>query len=249
MKPKIMLGTPMYGGMCTGFFMQSVCGFIKACNDLGWGVANCFVFNESLIQRARNAITHEFLKSDCTHLLFIDADIRFRPGDIVAMVEADVDILCGIYPKKEINWHMVERAVKLGVPVEQLKLHTASFVLNLLDDQKEITIPQNQPFEILAGGTGCMLIKREVFATLAPRMPTYTNDVNDLGGSIKNDKIVEYFGLSIDPASNRLLSEDYHFCFAYIAAGGKVHAAPWVKLAHVGTYIFEGGMVEEQPNA
>jgi len=26
----------------------------------------------------------------------------------------------------------------------------------------------------------------------------------------------------------------------------KIHAAPWVKLAHIGTYIFEGGLLEEE---
>ena len=243
--PFVMLGTPMYGGMTTGFYMQSVCKLQAGFSSLGWNFMSSFVFNESLITRARNSVAHQFLKTEATHLLFIDADIRFEAEHIAAMVEADVDVLCGIYPKKEINWNMVERAVKSGVPVDQLKKHTASFVLNLLEDAREVTVAQNKPFEIMAGGTGCMLIKRAVFEKMIGLVPSYTNDVGDLAGNIGAELIHEFFSTSIDDASNRLLSEDYHFCFKWREAGGKIHAAPWVKLAHIGTYIFEGGLLEE----
>lgn len=248
--PHIMVATPMYGGQCTGFWHQSVCGLIRACHAHNIGFSQSLVFNESLIQRARNALVHTFLKSkECTHLLFIDADIEFDPMHIIAMIQADKDVLCGIYPKKEINWHTVDRAVRQGVPPGQLKKHTAAFVLNLLDYASEITIPANEPFEILAGGTGCMLIKRPVFETLEYFVPAYTNDVNDLAGNLGTEKISEFFATSIDHESNRLLSEDYHFCFKYREAGGKIHAAPWVKLKHIGTYVFEGGMLEENQDA
>lgn len=241
-----MLATPMYGGMTTGFFMQSVCQLQSQFAAAKWQLANSFVFNESLITRARNALVHQFLKTQATHLLFIDADIRFQAEHIMAMVMADVDVVCGIYPKKEINWHTVERAVKMDVPVDDLKKHTASFVLNLLDNANEITVAQNKPFEILAGGTGCMLIKREVLTKMALEVPSYTNDMNDLAGQMGAEKIREFFATSIDKESNRLLSEDYHFCFKWREMGGKIHAAPWVKLSHVGTYIFEGGLLEER---
>jgi len=245
-RPFVMLATPMYGGMTTGFFMQSVCQLQSQFAAAKWQLANSFVFNESLITRARNALVHQFLKTQATHLLFIDADIRFQAEHIMAMVMADVDVVCGIYPKKEINWHTVERAVKMNVPVDDLKKHTASFVLNLLDNANEITVAQNKPFEILAGGTGCMLIKREVLTKMALEVPSYTNDMNDLAGQMGAEKIREFFATSIDKESNRLLSEDYHFCFKWREMGGKIHAAPWVKLSHVGTYIFEGGLLEER---
>jgi len=31
------------------------------------------------------------------------------------MIRADKDILCGIYPKKEINWYSVKQAMDRGV--------------------------------------------------------------------------------------------------------------------------------------
>jgi hypothetical protein len=201
-----------------------------------------FMFNESLITRGRNALVHQFLKTDCTHLFFIDADIRFNPGDVFPMLDADKDIICGIYPKKEINWHGVFKAVDAGVSPDELKWHTGSFVVNLVGYSGEVTVPVNEPVEIWNGGTGFMIIKREVFEKLADQVPTYTNDVTDLAGNIKADEIKEFFATSIEPGTNRLLSEDYHFCRIWREAGGQVHAAPWAHLAHVGTYVFEGAL-------
>jgi hypothetical protein len=112
-------------------------------------------------------------------MMFIDADIHFNPADILPMMEADKDIICGIYPKKEINWQTVRNAVEAGVPNEQLKHHTGAFVVNLVDYQNEVTVPVNQPVEIWNGGTGFMLIKREVFEDLIGNVPMYLNNVLD----------------------------------------------------------------------
>ena len=42
----------------------------------------------SVVSRARNVIAHNFLQSDCDHLMFIDADIVFQARDIVSMLAA-----------------------------------------------------------------------------------------------------------------------------------------------------------------
>jgi hypothetical protein len=202
------------------------------------------MFNESLITRARNSLAHQFIKSNATHLMFIDSDIRFRPTDILKMLEADKDIICGIYPKKEINWFTVKNAMDNQVPQEHLKYHTGSFVVNLVGYAGEVTVPVDKPVEIFNGGTGFMLIKRKVFDKLSKKVPEYTNDVGDLSGQMGTSaKIKEFFATSIEPETNRLLSEDYHFCRIWRMAGGKVYAAPWAHLGHMGSYLFEGALI------
>jgi hypothetical protein len=240
-KPKIFIATPMYGGMCAGFYTQSIIQLLTTCQANGVDAEFSFMFNESLITRARNSLTHTFLKTDCSHLMFIDSDIKFRAEDVIHMIRADKDILCGIYPKKEINWHSVKAAMDRGVPFDQLKSHTGSFVVNLVNYVGEVTVPVNVPVEIFNGGTGFMLIKREVFGKLGESVPSYSNDVVDLGGKMQqSEPIKEFFTTSIEPGTNRLLSEDYHFCRIWRASGGQVHAAPWCQLSHIGTYAFEG---------
>ncbi len=236
----------MYGGLCSGLYLQGLLHLRDLLGQRKVNAAVSFMFNESLITRGRNALAHGFLKTDCTHLFFIDADIRFDAAEAVAMFDADKDIICGIYPKKEINWETVRRAMDAGVPTDDLKHHTGSFVVNLVGDQNEVTVPMNQPVEIWNGGTGFMLIKRGVFESMIGKVPTYKNDMNDLSGSIKPaEEIHEFFATSIDPQSQRLLSEDYHFCKTWRDLGGKVYAAPWVNLGHIGTYIFEGQLLRQ----
>ena len=101
---KLFIATPQYGGLCYGYYVQSLMSLQTLLRDNKIDCAVSFLFNESLIQRARNALVHGFLKTDHTHLMFIDADIRFNPQDVLPMMLADKPIICGIYPKKEINW-------------------------------------------------------------------------------------------------------------------------------------------------
>lgn len=243
-KKHIFVATPMYGGQCFGYFTQSCLQLSNLCKTKDVDVSFSFLFNESLIQRARNLLAQHFLKSEATHMMFIDADIRFNPEQIFPMLEADKDIICGIYPKKEINWTTVKMAMDANVPNDQLKFHTGAFVVNLVDYQTEVTVPVNEPVEIWNGGTGFMLIKREVFENLVGKVPTYLNNVLDMTNKENGETINEFFATSIEDDSRILLSEDYYFCKKAREHGMKVWAAPWVQLAHIGTYAFEGQLVQ-----
>ena len=242
-KPKIFIATPMYGGMWTGTYALNLTTTPSVLNQNGIGMTFSLMLNESLITRARNRFAYDFLQTDATHMMFIDADISWQPYDIVEMVRADVDVICGIYPKKEINWHDVHAAVLRGVPAENLHEYTGSFVVNTIDS-KDATGKINEPIEIGKGGTGFMLIKREVIEKLSEVAPKYSNDMFTVVNP-KNvgTQIANIFDTSISPEDNRYLSEDYHFCDLARANGFRIWAAPWAQLTHTGTYIFSGGLM------
>jgi hypothetical protein len=212
---KIFIGTPMFGGQCTGVYVQSIIGLMNLFSQKGHQVSAAFMFNESLITRARCNMTHQFLKTDHDYLFWIDADIKFRPEDALRMLEADKDIIGGIYPKKEINWGTVRDAALRGE--QNLAAHTGSFVVNLPYGKTSVTVKRDEPTEVMYVGTGFMLIKRKVLDPICSE-------------------------------SNRLLSEDYYFCQQWINHGGKIYAAPWCQLGHMGTYLFEGNLIgTEEP--
>jgi len=243
-QPHIFVATPMYGGMCTGFYTQSLMPMQRTLEEQGIKSSYSFMFNESLIQRARNALVNVFMQHDeFTHLMFIDADIKFNVSDIVHMHNANVDVICGIYPKKEINWLGVEKAVQNGVPPDDLKKYTGSLVVNLVNYSGQVTVPVDKPVEIWNGGTGFMLIKKTVFKKLKKHVQSYLNDVGDTSGTLKRNLIHEYFPVMIEPETGRLLSEDYAFCYLCRKHGIKIHAAPWANLGHMGSYLFEGGLL------
>ncbi len=46
---------------------------------------------ESLISRARNNLVSQFLRTSCTHLMFIDADLAFEAASVGRMLDLDAD--------------------------------------------------------------------------------------------------------------------------------------------------------------
>ena len=241
--PFIFVATPMYGGLCHGTFATSLLMMVNTFTRARMGFTFAHMMNESLITRARDSLAYDFLQAkECTHLMFIDSDIGFEAEDIIRMVQADKDVICGLYPKKEINWNQVEDAVKNGVPSNMLKDYTGVFVMNAVNHEERVEVQLNEPIEIANGGTGFMLIKREVFEGLLDKVPTYNSDMYTVIDKERKEKIIyQFFDTSIDKDSgNRLLSEDYHFCKLARDNGYKVWAAPWAQLNHTGSYTFSG---------
>ena len=93
--------------------------------------------NESLITRARNELARMFLDDEkFTHLMFIDSDIYFEHDSVDRLYSHDKSIVCGLYPKKEINWDRVREAVKNNR--KRFELLCINFVLNLPLDKIKI---------------------------------------------------------------------------------------------------------------
>jgi hypothetical protein len=229
--PTVFIATPMYGGMAVAAHTWSLAQTPAIFMRNGLGLLYMNTVNNSVVADARNTLAHQFLQSQATHLMWIDADIGFNPIDIVSMVIADRDIVCGLYSKKEIDWKRVAQAVRDGVPPEELGQHAGSFVVNLIPGPAGTTSADSDGlFEISGGGTGFMLIKRGVFDALS----------DDVAGYVHEHAVIkEFYASSIDPETGKMMSEDYHFCRLVRDHGFKVYAAPWVRLSHTGTYVFD----------
>ena len=116
---KIFLATPMYGGQCHGSYTKSIADLMTVCTRHQIELKLFFMFNESLITRARNYLADEFLRSDFDYLMFIDSDIQFEPYDVLvlshyAINNPDMGIVCGPYPKKAISWEKIKLAADKG---------------------------------------------------------------------------------------------------------------------------------------
>lgn len=249
-KYSIFVATPCYGGQTSGLFTKSTNDLASMCGKYGIDLRFYYLFNESLVQRARNYCVDEFLRSDCTHLMFIDSDIGFNAKDVLSLLGIqtnspdEYDILTGPYPKKAISWEKVKRAVDKGKADNPFDLqhYTADYVFNLVAGTKSFRI--DTPVEVAEGGTGFMLIPREVFEKYAKEYPelSYKPDHTRTESFDGSREIMAYFDCAIDPESKRYLSEDYFFCWNARKIGIKVHLCPWMELNHVGTYTFKGSM-------
>jgi len=240
---KVMIGTPMYGGQCYGSYMNSVLNCIGALAKEGISLHWVYLTNESLITRARNEIVRQFLNSDVDYLLFVDSDIAFPAEAISRLVKADKEVICALYPRKEINWETVSKASKEGK--EPLKDHAGVFVFNVVSQDGKTPINDGL-IEIKHGGTGFMMIHRSVFEKLKPLVPTYRVSMEkDSEGNLKFPLVSEFFATSIT-FDGFLLSEDYHFCDLWRNSGGKVWADPYIELSHTGTYTYTGNLIRSK---
>ncbi len=236
----VMLATPMYGGMGNTMFFSSVMQLQDRCHAYGIKLQHCFMMNESLIDRARNGLVHEFLtKSDADWLLFIDADIQFRPEDVLAMMAYDKDVICGPYPKKHINWPVVVSAVQVGhSDPEYLEKLVGEYVFSTLDSSTRM----EEIVRVSESGTGMMLIKRNVFKLMMEKYPEngYVSDHSRDVLSGVQKKMHAFFRTGI--FDGRYLSEDYYFCLKWREMGGDIWLFPWAINTHYGTYGFKGSV-------
>ena len=251
---KIMVCTPMYGGMCSGMYAKACCDLATLSTKYQMDLKYFYLFNESLIPRARNYLVDEFMRSEYTHLMFIDADIHFDPNDVLALAALDKDIIGGPYPKKCIAWEKVRNAVDTGLADEDpniLEQYTGDYVFNPVENTHQIKV--SEPVEVLEIGTGFMMITRKVFDDFREAYPqfTYRPDHNRSEHFTGDRMIHAYFDTVIDSKaylgdisdnSERYLSEDYFFCQFVRKLGYQIFLCPWMKLGHMGSYVFSGSM-------
>jgi GT2 family glycosyltransferase len=149
------------------------------------------------VPNARNRAVAAMLKADWTHLLFVDDDVRVDCDTVTKLLECDTDIAAGCYVilREEGGAHIPVIAVKT--------------------DGAWATDWWDGPRECDAAGTGCMLIRREVFAKVGQpgnwfRWPTWINEDGDLEGC----------------------SDDVDFCNRAKAAGCSIAAHGNVRCNH-----------------
>jgi hypothetical protein len=207
---KLFVATPMYGGMAGGMYTRSMCDLTAMCVKYGIEVRSYFLFNESLITRARNYCVDEFLRSNADHLLFIDSDIGFNPQDVIAMMalqtpESEYDVIAAPYPKKCITWEKIYAAVNKGVADQNpnvLEDFVGDFVFNPVFDgtEKTKTIRLDEPAEVLETGTGFMMVRRNTFVKYLETYPEimYKPDHVRTEAFDGTRKIGQYFQAEID---------------------------------------------------
>jgi len=217
-KRKLMVATPMYGGQCAGIYTKSISDLQKLCDMWGVEVNMFFLFNESLITRARNYCVDEFMRSDCTHLMFIDSDIGFNPNDVLTLLALqdaepgndEYDVICGPYPKKCISWEKIKAAVDQGFgdkDPNQLEKYVGDYVFNPASGGGSIAL--DEPVEVLEAGTGFMMIRRNTFEKFAEAYPhlSYRPDHVRTKNFDGSREILAYFDALIDDKNANISAE------------------------------------------
>lgn len=238
----ILVLTPAYGGLTYVGYLSSLLKLERLCKEKNIIIDYEFCYNESLITRARNTLTHIFYtRTNYTHLLFLDADIQFSPEDIIKMLDYDKPLVGGVYPKKYINWDKITELVNQNneneLTCEYIQANVKESVLILLDDP---TINLQDDFiETKYTGTGILLIQRIVLDKMRESFPNDVYEADVLNHSKNIRETHTYFRyFDTEVKDGIYLSEDYWFCDRWAQLGGKVYVYTKFKCRHWGTYAY-----------
>lgn len=226
---KVFVATPAYDGRVTIEYAGSL---LQAFNLLcahgiqpHWEtLAGC-----CYLPVARNKLVREFLKSDCTDLLFIDADVGFEPIAPMQLLSWDKDIVGGAVPY---------RADPLAYPAHPVCV-----------DNRMVT-DENGLVETSMLATAFMRIRRRVFE----KMIAFADEqaklgkfqgltvVERLANGNETDRYLNIF--DCQQVGDRWWGEDARFCQLWRDMGGTVWIDPNLQFTHTGSKTWTGTYAE-----
>ena len=246
---RLMVATPIYEG-AQGTYVRSALNLALTAQAQGVSVRFEFILYQPSITRARNVLARMFLASDCTHLLFVDADIDFSPADVFSLVRAmdgrsECAIVGAAYPRRMINWRNVAQAAQKGLAdanPDALGDYAGEFALQFLDPNQSFAL--TDLVELSRLGTALMLIRRDAFEAVRAHAPVFRPDPAERQAHGLGEEAHAFFYPMIEPESGALLSDDYAFCRRVRDAGQRIWLAPWIKVTHSGPAIFRGSLAD-----
>ena len=171
----------------------------------------------SVVSRARNLLVQDLIESDCSHLLFIDSDINFEPEDILRLLAWGDD------PKK---------GIVAGVP--RTRSENTVYITDLdYDENHELTMNRMGLVRARRVATAFMLVRREVFVTMAAAHPEWSYYDK------KTDRMIPCL-FDFKLTEEGYMGEDFLFCDRARDIGFEVWIDPSIKLGHMGVQEYLG---------
>jgi hypothetical protein len=153
---KVFFGIPAYDHKVSLKQAISLMRFAQQAPQHGIEITIGSICGCSVVSRARNLLVQDFLESDATELMFIDADINFQPEDVIRLLawvsEPNIDIAAGI--------PCARKAEK-------------TYIVTLDEDGSGVTMNGMGLVRAQRVATAFMMIKREVIEKLVKDNPQW----------------------------------------------------------------------------
>lgn len=242
-KPHLMIATPCYGGQMAVAYVSSLLALQQACFAQNIKVQFNLRSGDALITRVRSELAAEFIASDATHLLFIDADIGFQPEQVFRLLAFDADVTAAAYPLKRIDWEKVRRIARSDQP--DLEASCLDYVVYL---EGKGPIKAHKGFvRVVYTGAGFLMIRREAWLRMCDAYPNlrYKSVQNESDLTKEPPYRHALFECAIDPETGLYLSEDYAFCRRWRDVGGTIWLDLKSELTHYGPNAFHGKLEKQ----
>lgn len=168
--------------------------------------ASCF------IDMMRNTLIAQFMKSDCTHILFIDDDMGWEPERVKEMLLEDKEFIAAVGPKK----------VDAG----------DQFACEILTNPDKTPYVVDGLIQASRVGAAFMLLKRSVIEKLEAKYPEMKCSAVSLEHGYRFFQTIY--------TENMFKAEDYFFCDLWTAINGKIWIYPNMDFIHTGVKDYRG---------
>lgn len=216
---KLMIGLPAYDHKVGVKMAISLMKLGQKLMEHGIAIQISSICGCSVVSRARNMIAHEFIKSDCDSLMFIDADMTFEAESVIRLMAWNQDraIVAGAYEaRKEGKVYILSLDGGNGVHGPQGK----------------VTMDEVGLVKAYRVATGFMMIQRRVFEVLREAHPEWKHkDTNT------DEQLYSYFDFKCTPEG--YIGEDFLFCDRAREQGLDIWLDPTIKLGHMGIHEFK----------
>ena len=221
---RVFIATPAYEGKVGVDYVNSLIPSLNLLKAAGADVAFAIYQNSGSIPRVRNQAVASMMGKGYTDIVFIDADMAWKPVDLLKLVTYETDIVAAAYParsEKNQRW--------IVVWPEEIKQHKTG----LLTAQRV--------------GTGFMRIRNTVFEKLEELYPDWHYQAPHTQDEDEAKHLFAFFDYELKVGKDGKrghLSEDYRFCDIATDAGFTIWVDPDIYMEHIGTKKFVGTFSE-----
>lgn len=208
---RIFLATPSTVGAVSPYYFSLVRS-IDALRGAGISVDWMHLEGHCHVDDARNDLIRAFLESDCTDMVFVDADVGWMPEDLLRLVTVDRDVVAGVYPKKNDD--------------EQ-------YPCTLLDGENHAE--SDGMLEVARVPAGFLRFRRGALQGL------YDAEMRRfLGSKDAADRLPQAIIFERTFRSGHRISGDYSVSDKWCALGGRIYIDPEMTFIHEGPHEWSG---------
>ena len=163
-----------------------------------------------------------------TDLVFVDSDVGWPAGSLHRLLDHDVDLVAGSYPKRDYPIQHMFRSEK--------EMENGELTMDI--------DPATGLVEVWGMPGGFMRCRRGMIEKMWNH---YGPELGIFDHAVPGEITVRMFDPYVfegDDGRKRSLSEDYSFCQRWRDIGGKVWMDINIPMAHVGTHAFKGCLGE-----
>jgi hypothetical protein len=210
---KLMIAIPCYDGKVNIRTAFAIAELVPKLDKMGVRLNLVHMSGCSIITKARNKLVRNFMESDCTDFLFVDADVVINTDAVTRLLalSSDKDVVAGSYPRRSKD---------------------AKFFLDFyLDKDGQLEFDDHGLMRVESVSTGFMLIRRHVIEHMIEKHPEwqYAGD---------GDGETEHALFDFMILNGQYIGEDYAFCLRARQDGFKIYLDPMISLPHIGTEEF-----------